>query len=152
MAVNKYAVNPKDFPPVHVLMCGDREWEDDYIVSIFVWGLKTWHGLNVHIWHGAATGADTHAANSAGNVQGIYVHPYPADWKRYGKKAGPIRNRTMLKAMLAKASESPESIVYGVAFKDDYRSRSGTRDMVLRMLKADLPVYVVTRPLIEELR
>lgn len=140
-----------EFPPIHVLLCGDRDYEDDYIISIFISGLKLWHGLNVHLWHGDARGADSHGKLAAAHA-GIQHHPFPADWERYGKAAGMKRNITMLRAMLQRASESPNSVVMGIAFKDDIRPRSGTRNMVELLLKADVPVYVVSRPLLEELK
>ena len=45
--------------------------------------------------HGACRGADLWAAKIAESA-GCRVVSYPADWKRLGKKAGPMRNTTML--------------------------------------------------------
>lgn len=51
--------------------------------------------------HGGANGADSHAdkySEWAALNLGIYVETivYKADWDKYGKAAGPIRNRKML--------------------------------------------------------
>ncbi len=48
------------------------------------------------IIHGAASGADTLAQDYA-EYNHIPVIQYPADWIKYGKAAGPIRNTQMLK-------------------------------------------------------
>lgn len=44
---------------------------------------------------GMAFGADTMAYNWA-KRHGVKVHEYPADWEKYGKRAGYIRNKQML--------------------------------------------------------
>jgi hypothetical protein len=43
---------------------------------------------------GTARGVDTSGALWA-QAHGVPVRTFPADWKRYGKKAGAIRNRAM---------------------------------------------------------
>ena len=66
--------------------------------------------------HGACRGVDTSAAEVA-ERDGFELEPYPADWEKHGKKAGPIRNRRM-----AKRAE------LWIAFMD--QCGPGTRDMV----------------------
>lgn len=56
---------------------------------------------------------------------------YPADWKKHGKGAGPIRNQVML---------DEENITLVVAFPGG----DGTKDMIDRAKKAGLPVYEVS--------
>lgn len=41
------------------------------------------------------TGADRWAHEWA-TERGIDVHPHPANWERYGKRAGPLRNEQMI--------------------------------------------------------
>lgn len=43
---------------------------------------------------GAATGADRCGSQWA-RSRGLPVREFPADWDRYGRQAGPIRNRAM---------------------------------------------------------
>ncbi len=43
---------------------------------------------------GCASGADTIGERYA-NENGLEVERYPADWRKYGRCAGPIRNRQM---------------------------------------------------------
>lgn len=52
-----------------------------------------WYTLE--IISGMAKGADTLAVEYA-KAYGLKLHEFPADWKRLGKAAGPIRNRQML--------------------------------------------------------
>ena len=44
---------------------------------------------------GGARGVDT-AAEITAKVLGINVEVHPADWERWGKAAGPIRNKEMI--------------------------------------------------------
>lgn len=48
------------------------------------------------IIQGEARGADATAKRWA-ESRGKHIDPYPADWTRHGKAAGPIRNSLMLK-------------------------------------------------------
>lgn len=52
----------------------------------------------VTLIHGAARGGDELAAAEA-ERRGWSVYSFPAEWKRYGKGAGPVRNREMLDTM-----------------------------------------------------
>lgn len=45
---------------------------------------------------GCARGVDTLGERWA-KEHGIPIKPFPADWKKYGKSAGPIRNKEMAK-------------------------------------------------------
>lgn len=50
---------------------------------------------NVTLVSGHAKGADTLAEKYAAE-KGIAIKIFPAEWTKYGKAAGPIRNRVML--------------------------------------------------------
>lgn len=50
---------------------------------------------NITVVHGGAPGADTLAGATA-KLLGMSVEVFPANWARYGKLAGPIRNVEML--------------------------------------------------------
>lgn len=50
---------------------------------------------NVTLISGHAKGADTLAEKYA-SEKGIPIKVFPAEWTKYGKAAGPIRNRAML--------------------------------------------------------
>ena len=58
------------------------------------------------------------------------VHEFPADWKKHGKAAGPVRNKEM-----AKFADALLLIWDGKS--------SGSRNIKIQMLKLDKPVYEV---------
>lgn len=77
---------------MRVLVCGSRTFNDyDLLQDV----LKQYD--ITEIIHGGARGADSGAARYADEC-GIPVKTFPADWKSFGRAAGPIRNIAMLKA------------------------------------------------------
>jgi len=72
------------------------------------------------IIHGAARGADRMAGEIATEL-GLRVVACPADWARYGKAAGLIRNRQML-------DEYKPQLV--LAFVQDWANSRGTQHTV----------------------
>ena len=76
---------------VKVLVCGSRNFRDTAMVDLFLNKLDP-----ILVICGGAPGADTLAARWA-IKNDIPWHVFMADWARYGKKAGPIRNARMLK-------------------------------------------------------
>lgn len=76
-----------------ILVCGGREFADR---DLFYKAMKPYlYDKTVSIIHGAAKGADTIAGDWA-HAFGHQVESYPADWNKYGKRAGYIRNTQML--------------------------------------------------------
>lgn len=78
------------------IVCGGR----DYAYGARVWdvldGLAYKRGsLPSLLRHGGAEGADFHAAKWA-RARGVPTQRYPADWRSFGRSAGPIRNAAML--------------------------------------------------------
>lgn len=57
-------------------------------------GIDNKQGISCII-HGGSSGADFMAGKFA-EWKGIPVQVFPADWKKHGKGAGPIRNAQML--------------------------------------------------------
>ena len=53
------------------------------------------HKFTFRVIHGGALGADT-ASGEWAKSEGVKVTSYPANWKKHGKAAGPIRNRQMI--------------------------------------------------------
>jgi hypothetical protein len=49
----------------------------------------------ITVIHGDACGADAHARNFC-KVYEVAEEKHPADWKSFGKAAGPIRNSVMI--------------------------------------------------------
>jgi len=82
---------------------------------------------------GEAPGADTLAKEWAEERE-IIIMPFPANWKKYGRSAGPIRNRQML-------DEGKPDMV--VAFPSVYlHDTKGTKDMVKVARKRHIPTVV----------
>ncbi len=112
---------------MRVLVCGSREWADYAVIEQRIKALPP----GSVIIEGEARGADKSARQIAEHL-GLEVVPFPADWDRYGKEAGPIRNQQMLdegKPDLVLAFPVPDSV--------------GTQDMIARAKKAGIPVEEV---------
>lgn len=118
--------------PLRVLVCGDRNWSDETMIQL---ALSTLPSDTVVI-EGEARGADRLARKVAERL-GMTILPFPADWERYGRAAGPIRNQQML-------DEGRPNIVF--AFHDDLDHSRGTADMVRRAKKANVSVRIFAHP------
>jgi hypothetical protein len=116
-----------------VLFCGDRDWTDEAYIETEVMMLDIEHD-DLIIIEGEANGADKLSRKAAEKFL-VPVEPYPADWARYKRAAGPIRNQQML-------DEGKPDLV--IAFHDDLENSKGTKDMVARAKKAGIPVQIVT--------
>ncbi len=100
-----------------VLCCGDRNWTSWKVIQKRLALLPP----GCVIVHGDARGADKMSGFVAKRL-GFEVRKYPADWAKYGKAAGPIRNRLQFD------TEQPSLVL---AFHNDLASSKGTKDMVL---------------------
>jgi hypothetical protein len=79
---------------MRILVCGGRDYDNQKLVDVILdTHLERWGGI--HIIEGGATGADTLARNWAIKNKVPYT-TFPADWRKLGKAAGPIRNQQML--------------------------------------------------------
>lgn len=87
-------------PLIRVLVTGGRDYTDraavaralSHLGAHFIFGVKP---EQIVLVHGAATGADTLAAEEAVKL-GWGVEAHPADWDTHGNAAGPIRNKEMV--------------------------------------------------------
>ena len=83
---------------IRILVTGSRNWSDVEIVESAL--SNWWHTLrvagDVTLVHGACpTGAD-HIADEIWTRWGQSVERHPADWRRHGRVAGPLRNQEMV--------------------------------------------------------
>ena len=112
-----------------ILVCGDRNWSDyekiKHRLSLFL-------THEVTVIHGAARGADTLAGKAAREL-GFEVVVVPAQWKKWGRAAGPIRNREML-------GMEPDLVL---AFHNDLDRSRGTRDCVLEAQRRKIAIEVL---------
>lgn len=110
---------------MRILVCGGRDYNDKATMYSI---LDEYGDLgdDITIIEGGANGADTLAEHVA-VTNWWKSETYPADWKTYGRAAGPIRNQRML-------DEGKPDIV--IAFPGG----RGTEDMVRRAEKAGVSV------------
>jgi hypothetical protein len=109
--------------PNRVLVCGSRNWTNQKFIYE-----KLQEYARHTIIEGGAEGADLIAKDCARLLE-LYCEEYPADWHKYGRAAGCIRNQQMLvegKPDLVMAFFMPGS--------------KGTTDMVRRAIEVGIPV------------
>lgn len=111
-----------------VLVCGGRTFNDYGIVMATLSEILREHP-GMEIVHGAASGADSLAQAWAVESR-VRATKFPAEWKRYGKMAGAIRNQAMLAA-------GPDLVVA-------FPGGPGTADMCRRARDAGVRVMVVS--------
>lgn len=119
-----------------VIVCGSRKFDDKELLY------KTLDDVlaeleTVEIVSGHAQGADRLAEEYA-NERSLKLIVFPANWKRYGKVAGPIRNKGMLEYAL-----QADPLV--IAFWDG--KGSGTKNMISLAEKAGTEMRIVNKEL-----
>jgi YspA, cpYpsA-related SLOG family len=115
-----------------VLICGDRNWNDYGTILRELSKVQQSSKVEVVI-EGEANGADSFG-RAAATVLGIPVLAFPADWRKHGRAAGPIRNRQML-------NEGNPTLV--LAFHNFIENSKGTKDMVNVARNAGVPVRII---------
>lgn len=109
---------------MRVIVCDGRDFTDHDLVDLVLRRLPR----DAMLIHGCARGADQ-LANAVWTGWDGSVERYPADWERFGKKAGVLRNQEML--------DSGADLV--IAFPGG----KGTADMVRRAKAAKVRVWEV---------
>jgi hypothetical protein len=115
---------------MRVLICGGRHFSDYELLSSVLDHVHHFYGPFTEIIHGSASGADT-LADRWGEERGISVRPFPADWAKHGRSAGPLRNEEMV------TRANPKLVVA-------FPGGKGTEDMVRRASAHLIPTIVVT--------
>lgn len=116
---------------MRVIVCGGREFGDYELVKTTLDMFRSIWG-NFTVVSGAARGADSLGERWA-RENGQLVQQFPAQWNRYGKRAGYVRNQQMLDTL------EPNDAV--VAFWDG--SSPGTKMMIeLSRARQDVQVHV----------
>jgi hypothetical protein len=80
---------------LRVIVAGGRDFTDEKLLNKTLDGLFSGN-TDMEVVCGEATGADTLGKKWA-QRNNIEVKSFPADWKKHGKAAGPIRNVEMAK-------------------------------------------------------
>lgn len=99
------------------------------------------HGL----FHGGARGADRTIGRAAHQL-GWPVEVLPADWRRHGRAAGPIRNRELLELAISRAealssAAAPASVLV-VAFPGGAGTASLVREARRMASRSPVPIAV----------
>jgi len=116
-----------------ILVTGAREWTDEQMVYDV---LAKHANQQCTLIHGNCEGLDIIAA-TAGEKLGFTIKSYPANWKKYGRSAGPIRNREMVRELL----NYDDKIMY--AFHDCLEQSRGTKDCVNHAKKVGIIAKIV---------
>lgn len=112
---------------MRVLVTGGRDFNDRGLLKEALDRLHRQHTFSALI-HGDAKGADRLAGEWAVS-NGIKVDARPANWSRYGRAAGILRNSQML-------DEQPDLVIA-------FPGGKGTDDMARKARKAGLTVVMV---------
>lgn len=111
---------------MRILVCGGRGYANkDQLYKI----MSPFADVVDVIIHGAAKGADSLAGEWA-EYNWTKVEAFPADWEKFGKRAGPIRNATMLRV------GKPDLVIA-------FPGGTGTSHMVEISRKAGIEVMIV---------
>lgn len=81
---------------MNLMVCGGRDFNDRNLLFSTLDELITKNGwTDIIVLEGEAKGADALAKDYVRDRNYLFK-PYPADWKNWGKAAGPIRNKAMV--------------------------------------------------------
>ena len=113
---------------MRVLVCGGRDFKGRDALFFALNAIHAGSRIGVVI-HGNAPGADS-LADEWAEVHGVIRLPYPADWAKHGRAAGPIRNALMMR------DGKPDLVVA-------FPGGRGTRNMVEKAREAGVSVMKV---------
>jgi len=117
---------------LRVIICGGRDFTDETAIANAIQSIHLERPIR-HVFHGNARGADTVAAQwIKRHYPAISVHACPADWKKNGRAAGPIRNENMM-------GHKPDLVIA-------FPGGRGTADMVKRAKRDGVEVIEVMPP------
>ena len=116
---------------MRVLVTGGRSYENQAVVVEALDRLHRERGITTLI-HGAAKGADS-LADEWAESRGIEVIACPANWRRYRRAAGTIRNKQML------VEHKPDLVVA-------FPGSTGTANMISIAEKAGVEVIRTVDP------
>jgi len=120
---------------MRVLVTGSRDWDIKFKIDVILnelYALSDVLESQLTIVHGACpTGADQFAHEWSAGRPNVKVEPWPADWTKYGKSAGPRRNEAMVDAGADMC----------VAFLRN--GSMGTRQTIALARTAKIPTFVI---------
>jgi len=117
---------------LRLIVCGSRHWQDRDTMTSVLEALDEWEGIDLII-HGDCRGADRMARDIAVSHD-WFVVAHPAEWQKYGRAAGPLRNRKMLESC---------AVDYVIAFHENLKASRGTKDILRAAEAKGIPSIVV---------
>lgn len=93
----------------YVLVTGGRDFDDIDSMREVLGFLAKFYGDALRVIHGGAKGADSLAGRVC-NELNIPARSYPADWNKYGKRAGFLRNEQMVENLKAWRADHGHSV------------------------------------------
>lgn len=133
---SSYSTNEPLIHAARIIICGGRHFDDyehlESVMNEVMSKIEPWSDV-IEIVSGHCEGADQLGELYASNY-GLPCKVFPAQWEKYGRSAGPIRNSEMVKY----ASEAVMPVVV------DFRSprTKGTNDTVRKATKLGFKVFV----------
>lgn len=115
-----------------IIVCGGRDFDNRELCFKYLEKLVSMYE-NPEIVSGHAKGADTFGEEYAA-MHELPVKIFKPDWKKYGRAAGPIRNKEMLTYAV---EENPVVIAFWNG------ESKGTKNMIEQAKKANAKVHVV---------
>lgn len=112
---------------IRIIVCGGRDYANRDLVTRILMGITE----GAILVHGDAPGADT-LADEVWHSWGRDTERHPANWAKYGKPAGPMRNREMASL--------------GAYFVLAFPGGRGAADMIAAAREAGIPVLQVVEP------
>jgi hypothetical protein len=121
----------KEFSPIeNIVVIGSRDWNNAYLIKTVFDSLSWATSPNTFVLDGGAAGADTLCRSYAG-IKGLKTQTIPAEWRKYGKRAGYIRNKTLI-------DSSPDIVL---AFR---RNMSAGTTMTIKLaMEAHIPILIL---------
>lgn len=117
--------------PYRLLVCGDREYQDQVLVRDTILQYLDKHP-EMEVIMGCAKGADEYAWQTCQELN-IPCSRYYAEWQKYGPPAGPIRNKKMVE-------QEPNMVL---AFHDNIDYSKGTLDCKKQAQRRGILVKVI---------
>jgi hypothetical protein len=114
---------------MRVLVCGGRDYRGIECVNATLDRLHAVYGIEVVIHSGVGSLTDFYAGGWATH-HGVGQHVFRADFRSYGKSAGPRRNAEMLR------KGKPDLVVV-------FPGRCGTRDMFHKSIRVGVAVVEI---------
>ena len=112
-----------------LLCCGDRNWTNKNRIREILISYPP----DTTVIEGESEGADKLCKEVAKSL-GMVVIPVPANWDKYGRAAGPIRNKLML-------DMKPEIVI---GFHSNIATSLGTKNCLIQARNMGIRTIVIT--------